>query len=619
MKTITKTSKAILFALLAMIICVAMALTACNGNNTPPNNGDDDDTTATVITKYDATFDASIVMGPMGEQSFASVFSDAYVTKKNNQYSLTVIFTAGELNVGGIKGTIFIDNKPTTEETVSGIKDGTIGCYKADGTLVTEGIKVTYSSGDNYALNSAQQNVYYVQSVEFPVDALRATYDLTLYINSNMMGKQFIKGVHDAKITLDLESGEVVNAITGLGVDTLGTVIVEPETVEPVADKYTKYSAELKSVVSMGQNVDFTENLFDGIYAIKKNDKYEVTLIFKSGVVNMPFGNTMTGFLTSAESVDYGGNTVTPVFGYYNGENRVTDGVTLTYSSGDNYVTIKDGSYYYVQSMTFTVDKLEDNYILAIFVMAGNDSSASSMQFPYTLKSGAVSNAELTIDLTDAETVNSIDSLLGVDTLGTVVIEPETVEPVADKYTKYSAQLNAIISMGQNVNFTENLFDGVYVIKKDSKYEITLVFNSGEVNMPFGNKMAGFLTNSQCPGYRGGEPFMPVWGYYNEETLVKEGISLTYSSGDEYVTVSEGSYYYVQSMTFAVDSLEEEYILSLCVMAGNETSTSGQQFPYTSSNGTVCNATLTIDLTDAETVNSIDNLLGVDTLGAVPA
>ena len=414
MKTITKTSKAILIALLAMIICVAMALTACNGNNTP-NNGDDDDTTATVITKYDATFDASIVMGPMGEQSFASVFSDAYVTKKNNQYSLTVIFTAGELNVGELTGTIFIDNNPTTEETVNGVKDGTIGFYKEDGTLVTEGIKVTYSSGDNYALNSAQQNVYYVQSVEFPVDALRATYDLTLYINSNMMGKQFIKGVHDAKITLDLESGEVVNAITGLGVDTLETVVIEP-----VADKYTKYSAELKSVVSMGQDVDFTENLFDGIYAIKKNDKYEVTLIFKSGVVNMPFGNTMTGFLTSAESVDYGGNTVTPVFGYYDGEELITDDVKLTYSSGNNYVSIKDGSYYYVKSMTFTVDKLEEDYVLAIYVMAGNDSSASSMQFPYTLRSGAVSNAELTIDLTDAETVDSIDDLLGADTLGTV-------------------------------------------------------------------------------------------------------------------------------------------------------------------------------------------------------
>lgn len=421
MKTITKTTKAIMFALLAMILCVAMALTACNGNNTPQDN--DDDATATVITKYDATFDASIVMGPMGEQSFASVFSNAYITKKNNQYSLTVLFTAGELNVGGIKGTIFIDNNPATEKTVNGVKYGTIGYYNADGTLITDGIKVTYSSGENYAENPEHQNVYYVQSVEFPVDALRATYDLTLYINSNMMGEQFIKDVHDAKITLDLESGEVVNTITGLGVDTLGTV----------------------------------------------------------------------------------------------------------------------------------------------------------------------------------------------------VIEPETVEPVADKYTKYSAQLDAIISMGQNVNFTENLFDGVYVIKKDSKYEITLIFNSGEVNMPFGNKMAGFLTNSQCPGYRGGEPFMPVWGYYNGETLVKEGVSLTYSSGDDYVTVSEGSYYYVQSMTFAVDSLEDEYILSLCVMAGNETSTSGQQFPYTSSNGTVCNAILTIDLTDAEIVNSIDSLLGVGTLGEVPA
>ena len=428
MKAITKKSKAILFALLAMIICVAMALTACNGNNTPQNNDD-----ANVITKYDATFGASIVMGPMGEQSFASVFSDAYVTKKNNQYSLTVIFKAGELNVGGITGTIFVDDNPATEETVNGIKDGTIGFYKADGTLVTEGIKVTYSSGENYALNSAQQNVYYVQSVEFPVDALRATYDLTLYINSNMMGKQFIKGVHDAKITLDLENGEVVNAITGLGVDTLGTVPpAEPETVEPVSDKYTKYSAQLDAIISMGQNVNFTENLFDGVYVIKKDSKYEITLIFKSDDVNMPFGNKMTGFLTNSQCPGYRGTApFMPVWGYYADETLVTEGVVLTSSSDSDTVTINGNSYNYVKSMTFTVDELVDEYVLSLCVMAGNDSSTSGQQFPYTSSSGAVSNAILTIDLTEAETVDSIDDLLGANTEYQVSIESlETAAPL---------------------------------------------------------------------------------------------------------------------------------------------------------------------------------------------
>ncbi len=480
MKTINKTSKAILIALFAMIICVAMALTACNGN-TPSNNGDDDDSTATVITKYDAAFNASIVMGPMGEQSFASVFSDAYVTKNNNQYSLTIIFTAGELNVGGIKGTIFIDNKPTTEETVNGIKDGTIGYYKADGTLVTEGINVTYSSGENYALNAAQQNVYYVQSVEFPVDALRATYDLTLYINSNMMGKQFIKGIHDAKITLDLESGEVVNTITGLGVDTLGTVIVEPEIVEPVADKYTKYSAELKSVVSMGQDVDFTENLFDGVYVIKKNDKYEVTLIFKSGMVNMPFGNTMNGFLTNSQCPGYrGGDPFMPVWGYYNDETLVKEGVSLTYSSGDEYVTVSAGSYYYVKSMTFAVATLEEEYILSLCVMAGNETSTSGQQFPYTSSSGTVCNATLTIDLTDTETVNSIDDRLGVDTLGTV--DTDTKYQVSIVSLETSAPLPAV-KEAFNKAFGDSVTlivakDGSKKLRIENKHMVINLFNN---------------------------------------------------------------------------------------------------------------------------------------------
>ncbi len=67
----------------------------------------------------------------------------------------------------------------------------------------------------------------------------------------------------------------------------------------------------------------------------------------------------------------------------------MTGGIVLTYSAGNNYVTNKNGSFYYVQSMTFTVDSLQEEYVLSLFVMAGNETMASSMQFPYALKDGA--------------------------------------------------------------------------------------------------------------------------------------------------------------------------------------------------------------------------------------
>ena len=398
MNTLAKSKKAKLLALVAVILIIAttLALTACNN----------DEDTSSVITKYDATFDASIVMGPMGSQSFSSIFKDAYVTKTGNKYSLTVIFTAGELNVGGQAGTIFVDDNPTTSKETNGIKDGTIGVYKANGDLITDGVKVTYSSGDNYAVNPAHQNVYYVQSVTFPVDELRATYDLTLYINSNMMGQQFIRGVYDAKLTLDLQKGEVVSEITGLGVDTLDDTT------------YTKYGATLDGIIPMGETmeVNFTENLLDGVYVIKKSGKYEITLIFKTGNIQYGGWQTQTGILTTSDYPVYRSETgtATPIWGDYVGE-TLKDDYTLTYSA--DYITVNEVSYNSVKSMTFSVDSLDSEFILSLCVISYTESSATGQQFPYTSSNGTVCNATLTIDLTDAETVDSIDDLLGVDTL----------------------------------------------------------------------------------------------------------------------------------------------------------------------------------------------------------
>ena len=191
----------------------------------------------------------------------------------------------------------------------------------------------------------------------------------------------------------------------------------------------------------------------------------------------------MTAFLTTAETQGYGG-TVTPVYGYYAGETLVTEGITLTYSSGDNYVTNKNGSYYYVQSMSFVVDELASNYDLSIYVLAGNDSSVSGMQFPYTMSNGNVSKATLTLDLEQSKAVDSIDNLLGVDTLGEV---PDPEYQVAIVSLETSAPLPAV-KEAFNTAFGESVTlivtnDGMKLRIENKHMVINLFGNNFDANV----------------------------------------------------------------------------------------------------------------------------------------
>src|SRR5699024_6563749 len=123
-----------------------------------------------------------------------------------------------------ISQNIFVDDDPENAATNNGIKDGTIGVYAEDGTLMTDGVSKTYSSGENYLATPSGKNVYYVQSATIPVDGLRSSYDMTLYVNSPIMGAQFSNDTYKATLNLDLESGKEVQAISGLGVETRGEV-----------------------------------------------------------------------------------------------------------------------------------------------------------------------------------------------------------------------------------------------------------------------------------------------------------------------------------------------------------------------------------------------------------
>ncbi|MDE5943826.1 MAG: hypothetical protein K2H30_06445 [Clostridia bacterium] len=362
MKSLTKTSKAVALTLTSAVagIAMAVALTACNPADTEPENLEPG------TYKYSATLDAGIPMGNPEPENLGGVLSSTYVTyDEDDNYTLTLIFAAKQIEINGIKATMFVG-------------EGTIGAYDSNGELITEGVEVGYSK--SYVLNSDRTYVGYVTSVVIPVEKLSETYDLALYINSDVMGYQFTNtSAHKAQIKLDLESGEVVESISGLG---SATLLASPKTVETMTftvnelkDEYNlavyvnafnatalsgmqfpytssskvvsdavlkitadeenegEYTATLDAVINMGQSVNFTENLLKGIKVTEVSGGYEITLTFGIGTVKMPGNNVMTGYMNAAASKDYFNNDVVPAYGYYDGETLVTEGVVLTYNT----------------------------------------------------------------------------------------------------------------------------------------------------------------------------------------------------------------------------------------------------------------------------------------------
>lgn len=218
MKTLARTSKAMLFVLAALLLCAAAVLSAC-----APDGPGEDETGGATVTQYDADLDASITMGAMGAIDFGgSLVETSYMTEEDGNYSLTLIFKAGTLTVGGISQSIFVDDAPESAGENNGIQEGTIGIYAADGTLMAEGVRKTYSSGEDYLATPSGKNVYYVRSATIPVDGLRASYEMTLYVNSPIMGAQFSNDTYKATLEIDLASGKEVPSVGGLGAETRG-------------------------------------------------------------------------------------------------------------------------------------------------------------------------------------------------------------------------------------------------------------------------------------------------------------------------------------------------------------------------------------------------------------
>lgn len=193
--------------------------------------------------------------------------------------TMTLSFTKSSVTIYNITCDTFIDVAPSTEDSKNGIENGTLGYYDNNGKLQTDSVEHTLS--DDTALNSKSEEVHYVSSISFPIESVKDTYELTLYINGNVMGVQFGTGgssSYPATLTVDwnsLKSG--------------GTSLVQEEQYETLP-KETKQSQVTTEVVVEEKKDDNTVEK-DGLnihYANGEGENTEKTSVRYTAYLNMP-------------------------------------------------------------------------------------------------------------------------------------------------------------------------------------------------------------------------------------------------------------------------------------------------------------------------------------------
>lgn len=154
--------------------------------------------------------------------------------------SLTLYFTKSSVTIYGITCDTFIDASPSVGGDASDVPLGTVGYYDLSGELVTDGVSYTLSS--DTAENSRGEAVRYVDSVTLPLEHDSDTYELSLYVNSNVMGTQFSSDTYPAVLTLKLDSAVAADgfeetAPTPSNSDVITDSVALPDSTTPVADE----------------------------------------------------------------------------------------------------------------------------------------------------------------------------------------------------------------------------------------------------------------------------------------------------------------------------------------------------------------------------------------------
>ena len=149
------------------------------------------------------TVDASLkcYVNAMGGIEFGNpLLQSASITVDGDgNCTMTLKFTKSSVTIYSITCDTFIDVNPSYVTEDRGVKSGTIGYYDENGKLQTD--KVSYTLSNNTALNAANEQVQYVDSITFPLTYVSNEYNLSLFINSNVMGVQFCNNNNKATTT----------------------------------------------------------------------------------------------------------------------------------------------------------------------------------------------------------------------------------------------------------------------------------------------------------------------------------------------------------------------------------------------------------------------------------
>ena len=141
-----------------------------------------------------------------------------------------------------------------------------------------------YTLSDDTALNSKSEEVHYVTSISFPIERLKDTYELTVYVNSNVMGVQFGTGGSDgypATLTVDRNRLKAENADT----EQYETLPKETKAVQATTEVVVEDKKSDTVVEKNGLNIHYANG--ENESADKTNESYTAYL-------NMPLLWLMT-------------------------------------------------------------------------------------------------------------------------------------------------------------------------------------------------------------------------------------------------------------------------------------------------------------------------------------
>lgn len=192
--------------------------------------------------------------------------------------TMTLNFTKSSVTIYNITCDTFIDASPSAEDSKGGVKNGTLGYYDKNGNLQTDSVEYTLS--DDTALNSKSEEVHYVSSMSFPIESVKDTYELTLYINSNVMGVQFGAGESSSPATLTVDRNSLKSGNAG----------TEQKEQYETLPKETKQSQVTTEVVVEEKKDDNTVEK-DGLnihYANDEGENTEKTSVRYTAYLNMP-------------------------------------------------------------------------------------------------------------------------------------------------------------------------------------------------------------------------------------------------------------------------------------------------------------------------------------------